>query len=53
MLSSRHEQLDRSARASSPVGLTLVAGPALAQAEAGLVRVAMNTGKGVITLDLK
>jgi peptidyl-prolyl cis-trans isomerase A (cyclophilin A) len=39
-------------RALLACGLTLVAGPALAQAETGLVRVAMNTGKGVITLDL-
>ena len=33
-------------------GLALAAGPTLAQTETGLARVALKTGKGVITLDL-
>lgn len=33
-------------------GLAMAAGPALAQAGAGLVRVALKTTKGVITIDL-
>ena len=33
-------------------GLALAAGPAFAQPDSGLVRVALKTGKGVITLDL-
>ena len=33
-------------------GLALAAGPAFAQPDSGLVRVALKTGKGLITLDL-
>jgi peptidyl-prolyl cis-trans isomerase A (cyclophilin A) len=33
-------------------GLAMAAGPALAQADAGLVRVALKTSKGVITVEL-